>query len=242
MSSSWFVNDKNSIKEYWEERKNGGHREQTEEFLKKESKEKLYHLGSGNSLLDFGCGSADILAYYASAFNNLVGVDLSASMLENAKKRLKSFGLSSKVVLFNADDSNVWQKVAGKFDRITSGQVIQYLNINQIDNFIKNAALRINSDGKIVLFDIIDPDIYFLKELGYFVGYNLGTLRLLKRVVFLSINRMLRYIKRLPLSDIGFAYRKQQINKIAVKYGLQMECIWSMYYEYRYHAILTKAT
>src|SRR3989339_1877079 len=166
MNSSWLVNDKSSIKEYWEEHKNGGHREQNEEFLKKEANEKLYHLGAGDSLLDFGCGSADLLAYYALAYKDLVGVDLSKSMLENAEKRIKSFGVSNKVTLINADDTNVWQKVPQRFDRITSGQVIQYFTLDQIDDFIRNASLTINENGKIILFDIIDPEIYFLKELG----------------------------------------------------------------------------
>jgi len=240
MNSSWLVNDKSSIKEYWEEHKNGGHREQNEEFLKKEANEKLYHLGAGDSLLDFGCGSADLLAYYALAYKDLVGVDLSKSMLENAEKRIKSFGVSNKVTLINADDTNVWQKVPQRFDRITSGQVIQYFTLDQIDDFIRNASLTINENGKIILFDIIDPEIYFLKELGLFAGKDLGPFRLLKRVVSLLINRILRHLKKLPLSYIGFAYRKQQINQIAAKNGFSMECVWSMYYEYRYHAILSK--
>ena len=53
---------------YWATRSDGGHRSQAEAFLRKEAAEKLFHLGRGEALLDLGCGSADLLVYYADAF------------------------------------------------------------------------------------------------------------------------------------------------------------------------------
>ncbi|MGA9189793.1 MAG: class I SAM-dependent methyltransferase, partial [Methanosarcina sp.] len=54
-----------SWSEYFSDKKDGGHRHSTEEFLSKEAKEKLLHLDGGTSLLDFGCGAGELLIYYA---------------------------------------------------------------------------------------------------------------------------------------------------------------------------------
>ena len=42
-----------------------GHRCSSEGFLAMEAREKLYHLDGGSTLLDFGCGAAELLTYYA---------------------------------------------------------------------------------------------------------------------------------------------------------------------------------
>ena len=147
-------------KTYWKNKENGGHRWQEESFLKKEAAEKLYHLSDGDSLLDFGCGSADLLAYYAQQYSYTVGVDFSQSMLDNARIRLDSFGCGN-TELVQADDNTIWEKVSGCFDRITASGVVQYLTMAQVDSFINAASKRLNPGGKIVLFDVIDSTDLF---------------------------------------------------------------------------------
>ncbi len=77
-----------SWSEYFSDKKNGGHRYSTEEFLFKEAKEKLLHLDGGISILDFGCGAGELLIYYAPNYELVVGVDFSSSMLDEARKKL----------------------------------------------------------------------------------------------------------------------------------------------------------
>lgn len=59
---------------YWADQTDGGHRTSAEDFLRLEADEKLFHLGEGDSLLDFGCGSADLLAYFAALGTSLISL------------------------------------------------------------------------------------------------------------------------------------------------------------------------
>lgn len=223
---------------YWSGRTDGGHRQQSEEFLQQEAREKLYHLDGGESILDFGCGSADLLAHYASAYSRLVGADFSPSMLAGAARRLARFHCSDRVTLVEADDRSVWEKVPGTFDRITAGQVIQYLTPVKIEAFLDSAAGRLNEGGRIVLFDIIDPRIFFLFELGLFGGGDTRTAAAIARLPILLLRRLVRRLRGLPAAEMGYLYRPEEIAPLAALCGLEMEVVWSMHYEYRYHAIL----
>ncbi len=226
-----------SWSDYWAERNHGGHRSQTEAFLRKEAAEKLFHLGSGEALLDFGCGSADLLVYYAERFARVVGVDFSASMLDAARVRIAQFGRTN-IELVRADDRTVWDAVEGSFDRITAGQVIQYFDEEQIDRFLVQAERRLRSDGELLFFDVIDPRIHALHELGLF-GPPQG-LGLVRRAAELVATKAVRRLRRIPPSLLGRAHYPERIRALAARHGFAMELVWSMYYEYRYHAVLRR--
>lgn len=231
-----------SWQNYWSGRQNGGHRFQSEDFFQKEAREKLYHLESGESLLDFGCGSADLTVYYANNFRHIVGVDFSRSMLENAKKRVEAFNCAGQISLIYSDDTMVWEKVKVplSFDRITAGQVVQYFDHAKIDTFIGQAFSRLNVNGRLIFFDVIDPRIYYLFEVGMFGKERIGIVKIATRMMVSFLSKRLRRLQGLPAAEIGYAYRPQEIAGIARKYGLRSEVVWSMYYEYRYHLILTR--
>lgn len=229
-----------SWQRYWSARVSGGHRYQSEDFFQKEAREKLYHLDNGESLLDFGCGSADLLVYYAGIYRHIVGVDFSSSMLENARKRVEVFNCAGQITLVHADDASVWEEVPQSFDRITAGQVIQYFDRGKIDTFIGQASSRLNGNGRLIFFDVIDPRIHYLFELGLFGKEKVGTVKMAIRMLANFFSKRLRRLKALPTAEIGYAYRPEEISEIARKHGLHSEVIWSMYYEYRYHLILTR--
>ena len=230
-------------KEYWRELWNnlsdGDHRFKSEEFYRKEAKEKLFHLGSGNKLLDFGCGSADLLVYYHSNFSELYGVDFSESMLENARNRIDQFE-ASNTRLIRADEIEVWEIIDHDFDIITNAGVVQYFTLEQLDYFIKNASEHLREGGKIVLFDVIDPRTHILWELKLFVNHPVGKLRVIGRYLMLLLRRQYRRIKKLPLNQKGNAFYPGVFDSIATKYSLHYEHVRSMYYEYRYHVVLSK--
>jgi cyclopropane-fatty-acyl-phospholipid synthase len=136
---------------YWAKQVDGLHRWKTEEVYEKMANEKLFHIKGGNSLLDFGCGSADLLCYYAKEYNTVIGVDFSKSMLESAQKRLIEKGCNNVKLLY-ANDKTVWEMINQNFDRIVLNGVVQYLDEKQIDDFIKNALKILNTNGKISLF------------------------------------------------------------------------------------------
>ena len=130
-------------------------------------KEKLFHLDGGETLLDFGCGAGELLVHYAPKYEKMVGVDFSASMLDEASTKV-SERKCGNISLILADDKTVWDNLESSFYRITAAGVIQYLTLQEIDSFIFNASNYLNKGGKIVLFDILDPRLYPLWKIELF--------------------------------------------------------------------------
>ena len=232
-------------KNYWDNQSDGQHHSQEEMFLKNESEEKLFYLEKGENLLDFGCGSADLLVYYAPFFKFLVGADGSKLMLKKAKERLSSFNTSNNIRLINSDNYLIWNDLAKelgndfKFDCITTGQVIQYLDKKETENFIHNSLHHLTDDGKICLFDIVDSRTFALWKAGLFKSNSLNFTVMLK----LLINYTKGLIKRLlgkPFQDIGYVYPPSFFANLAQKYNLKISYFNSMYYDYRYHIIIYK--
>ncbi|MGB9939131.1 class I SAM-dependent methyltransferase [Methanosarcina sp.] len=224
--------------EYFSDKKKGGHRYSTEEFLYKEAKEKLFHLSGGKSLLDFGCGAGELLIYYVPNYERVVGVDFSSSMLFEAEKKVWEQNYKN-VDLILADDRTIWNRLNLSFDRITAAAVVQYLTPEQIDAFVRDASDYLNEGGKIVFFDIIDPRIYSLWKIGWF-SQNFKFRNTLTKAGFGCFRQLSAVLKNRPKDIIGDAHNPYLIEKIARNNGFTMEYINSMYYEYRYHAILSK--
>lgn len=235
---------RNYWKNFWAGKTDGDHRLMQEDFLKKEAAEKLFHLAGGNTLLDFGCGSADLLAYYSQAYDACVGADFSEKMLQNATERLAKFNTLHKVRLVETDDYKIWQ-VLGKdlpenyrFDRITAGQVMQYLTPQQIESFIENALKFMSVSGKIYLFDIVDSRTYGLWAAGLFKNKSLNV-KVVIQLIKLRVRAIINKFKKLPPYSIGNIYPPAFFEKLAHQFKLQITVVHSMYYEYRYHVILS---
>lgn len=230
-------------KNYWKEQTCGLHRSQEEAFLAKEADEKLFHLKGGDSLLDFGCGSADLLAYYSQIYKRSVGVDSSELMLEKAKERLLNFKTDHQVSLINSDDVHVWDQIEErfregcKFDRITAGQVIQYLDQKQVDDFIGNAQRYLSADGFICLFDVVDTRLFELWDAKFF-NNKAFNFNVLLRIVLGRCRRIMNKFRKVPELRLGYTYSPSFFELLAKKYGLKLDVVHSMYYEYRYHVIL----
>jgi len=233
-----FKRPKFSWAEYFSDKKRGSHRYSTEEFLVKEAKEKLFHLDGGKTLLDFGCGAGELLIYYVPNYERVVGADFSSSMLVEAEGKIWNKGYTNAELIL-ADDKTIWKKLDVSFDRITAAGVIQYLTSEQIDAFIDNAFGYLNEEGKIVFFDIIDPRLYSLWKIGWF-SQNFRFWKTLPRVGLGCFKQVSAILKNCPGDIIGDAHSPDLIEKIANKYGFKMEYVKSMYYEYRYHAILSE--
>lgn len=224
--------------EYFSNKKTGGHKYSSEEFLLKEANEKLFHLGGGKTLLDFGCGAGELLKYYMPSYEKAVGADFSSSMLLEAEKKMCQQNYKN-VDLILADDKTVWNKLDLKFDRITAAQVVQYLTPQQLDTFIENASKYLSEGGKIVLFDIINPRVYPLWKYGWF-SKNFRYWKTIPRFCIECYRRISAFLKGDPGDITGYTHSPFLIEEIANRHGFKMEYVNSMYYDYRYHAILSK--
>lgn len=227
---------KNIWEDFFKDKTHGGHRYSTEEFLAMEAREKLFHLDGGKTLLDFGCGSAELLTYYAPEYEKLVGVDFSPSMIGEASKRIREKQCNN-IDLILANHETLWEKLQFSFDRITAAGVIQYLTFEEIDAFIANASKHLSADGKIVFFDVLDPRLYPLWKLGVFAP-KAGVMKALYRVGCDFRNSVSATIKNRPKNIYGFSHNPYKLQKIANKHGFEMRYVQSMYYEYKYHAIM----
>jgi len=236
-----YGNNTSKQKDFWAEffanRKDGGHRSSEEEFIIKEAREKLFHLDGGKTLLDFGCGAGELLTYYAPAYETMVGVDFSVSMLDEASKRIREQKCEN-ISLILADDKTVWDKLESSFDRITAAGVIQYLTLPEIDSFIFNASRYLNKDGKIVLFDILDPRLYPLWKIGLF-SQDADFWKILRKIGFELRIMLTAALNSRPNNILGFSHNPDAIRKIADKQGFKTTFVQSMYYEYKYHVIMS---
>jgi cyclopropane fatty-acyl-phospholipid synthase-like methyltransferase len=113
--------------------------------------------------------------------------------------------------------------------------------MDQLENFLINSSRLIKNDGKIILFDIIDPCLYWSWKYGRgSPSFSNDFLFVLKVLCLSLFDQMHSMIARKPIDLMGYAYHPSVIEAKAEKNGLRMEYVSSMYYEYRYHAILKK--
>lgn len=235
---------------YWRTPTDGGHRSQDEAFLAREAREKLFHLETPRQrLLDFGCGSGDLLAYYAEGFEQVVGADFSESMLGAARERLRAQGVpTERVQLLMADDQTIWEQLAGTppFDAITTAAVAQYMPAPRIEAFCARALSHLTPAGMVAFFDVIDPRFYALAELGLlprspgmlWPARRTPATQLVRGALGVARARMLRAAAGLPPREIGLAHHPALFEDLAHGHDASATFVGSMYYEYRYHVLL----
>lgn len=176
--------------------------------------------------------------YYADYYKIITGVDISSSMIQKAEDRLKNYN-KTNVNLIVSDERKFWGNVSQSYDRITAGQVVQYFNLSQVEDFISESSKHLSNNGKIILFDIIDTDLFMLFNLGLFKERT-SKFEIIKRFIDYNITKAIRIIKGLPGDELGKTYHPDTLTNIAKKYNLESERVSSMYYEYRYHLMFTK--
>ena len=143
----------------------------------------------------------------------MVGVDFSASMLDEASKKI-SERKCGNMSLILVDDKTVWDNLESSFDRITAAGVIQYLTLQEIDSFIFNASNYLNKGGKIVLFDILDLRLYPLWKIGLF-SQDADLWKILRKIGFEFRVIMSAALNNRPRDILGFVHNPDSIRKIA---------------------------
>ncbi|MDR1659960.1 MAG: methyltransferase domain-containing protein [Desulfovibrio sp.] len=230
-------------KNYWSTRTNGGHRHQDEDWLRAEAEEKLLLCGEKRGeLLDFGCDSADILAYLAPYFMQVAGVDFSPTMLENARNRLKSFSVSN-ATLFESDDAGLENALRDRMvDTIIAVEVAQYFTNEKLGRLVGAFRRLLRDRGRIVLAGCIDPFLFPLWSSGFFVKEEFSLCRLIWQYLLYLCREMKRKLKGMPGQNIGYGHSRETVERIAGENGLRAEFRRSMFYEYRYHVIFSAVT
>jgi len=111
----------------------------------------LEQISDGNSFLDLACGTGILTREIAEKFPSaeIVGVDITKSYLDAAKKNSNSFDNIS----FILDDAEKF-KLDSKFDCITASYLPKYCDPEVL---VKNCVAHIKPGGKIILHDFTYP-------------------------------------------------------------------------------------
>lgn len=225
---------------YWSDKSDDRRPDMTPEGVAKEGREKLLHLGSGDRLLDVGCGTGKLLSHYAPNFRECVGVERSPSMLAEARTNLKD----RNVVLLHGSVENVWGIVDGEFDVITMGGVAQYLAPDEIAAFVVQASKRLKPAGRIAILDIIHSRKGVLRMMGLGrhkevpSGLEIG---MRSGVVFARWAVWPVIAKGRTFHPDGHMYAPEFFAAVAKENGMRIDMPMSMYYDYRFHAIMEAA-
>src|SRR4051812_48698810 len=115
--------------------------------------------------LDFGCGVGRLLLPLAAKCREVTGVDVSPSMLAEARRNCDAAGATS-VQLLRSDDE--LSEVGGDFDFIHSYIVLQHIPVQRGENFVRILASKLAPNG-----------------IGMFhVTYEPGRARILERLIY----------------------------------------------------------
>ena len=111
-------------------------------------RERLDASFSPSRVLDFGCGVGRLLIPLAARCEAVVGVDVSPSMLAEARRNCAAAG-ATNVTLVRGDDD--LSGVSGSFDFVHSYIVLQHIPVNRGEKLIKKLVGILAPDGVAML-------------------------------------------------------------------------------------------
>ena len=225
---------------YWSEQSEDRRADPTPDGIAKEGREKLLHLGSGDRLLDVGCGTGKLTSHYIANFRECIGVERSPTMLAEARTNLRD----TDIALLQGSAENVWEIVDGDFDAITMGGVAQYLAFHEIAAFVMQASKRLKPSGRIAIFDIIHSRKAVLRMMGLGRHKDVPSgFQIVMRsgVVFARWAAWPLIAKGRTFHPDGHMYAPELFAGIAKENGMKIDVPMSMYYDYRFHAVMKRA-
>ena len=115
---------------------------------------------TNHEILEIGCGTGRILdAQLAKGFNNLTGIDFSASQIDICKQR----ELDCKLYVGDVFDFRI-EYSAKRFDMIFLHSVTQYFHSqNYFESFLTSVFEALKPGGKILLIDV--PISWYKEEM-----------------------------------------------------------------------------
>lgn len=101
--------------------------------------------------LDFGCGVGRVLIPLAARCREVTGVDVSAAMLEEARRNCEAAGVP-QVRLLPSDDA--LSAIRGEFDFIHSYIVLQHIPVHRGERLVRELASRL-APGGVGVFQVV---------------------------------------------------------------------------------------
>ncbi len=106
------------------------------------------YVRKNDKTLDVGCGSGDLVINLLRKKIDGYGLDFAKGMINKAKNHAKKMNLDpNRFTLTSFFDYNS----KGSFDMISANGVIEYISMNELDNFIKKSKKLLRKNGIFVL-------------------------------------------------------------------------------------------
>ena len=104
-----------------------------------------------NSILDLGCARGEWLYYIKNRtdIKNLVGIDYSQNLINEAKKNLNKFDIK----FYKGSAENI--KIKKNFDIIVASGLVSYFD--DLNNFFDNTIKHLNPGGILIILDNFNP-------------------------------------------------------------------------------------
>ena len=225
-------------RKHWQDKTDAGHRYHDESWFKKLAEELLHLFPVRGTLLDVGCGNAEILTYLAPHFDKVIGIDISDSMLTEAEKRAKQFGISN--IRFAQADACQFPEFIDKADLVLSYQLIQHLDEGEISRHLQECRRVLSPKGMIGMCSILWANLKYLFRAGGLRSKPLSPFNLLIKYHQRIPRKAISWLRHgvYPADIMGFWHTHDQVKFFAAREGFDCEIVNSWYYEYRFHAIL----
>jgi len=208
------------------------------------AREALFLLAGAKTVVDAGCGSGDLLIRLGKHFNKIIGVDYSAKMIAKAQENVDKMPLVN-IELFNADLLELNKVITTKVDCIYNREVVQYLTVQQINEFIVMCKELLNPGGSVLFMNVPDVncrDLYAIKffRAESFVSVKELVYNYLRFKLYVAKNKMKERAFKWD-SNMGIWHSKSDFTSIAKDNQFSIEFYNSFYppYGYRFHAKLT---
>lgn len=128
-------------------------------------------VGPGMKMLEIGCGTGTLAVMAAKKGARVTGFDVSAGMLEVAKKKVHTEGLDSLVELKEAGVSAMDRFEDGAFDLVVSTLVFSELAPDEQRYALKHARRALRPGGKIAVADEVKPRRFVNRALHFLVRF-----------------------------------------------------------------------
>jgi len=207
---------------FWKNKTAAGHSRDSDDHYEAHAIELKLLFGEkpAERVLEIGCG--DGVLYRHLGFDRAAeykGIDFSAAMLDEFHKRHPQ-------VVLEATTGHSYRD-ARKYDLIFCSQVMQYFDRAMLDEYFGNAAAMLAPGGRLVCASV--PWRPLRRQ------FLMGKLTSRKRSAAWSV---LNYARHFHRDRLGHWYDWSDFERIGGRHGFRANFYGSVFYPYRFHAVL----
>jgi ubiquinone/menaquinone biosynthesis C-methylase UbiE len=224
---------------FWKDKIDAIYCHSDERLFQLYAQELLAMLPQGGILLDVGCGSCQITTYLADAFDGIVAIDFSDSMLAAGRDRIgkqKRF----KISLMKGEATKLPVE-ATSADVILANGVIQYLDAAALQSHLSECA-RVLKPGGIICWGLV-PNAR-LRRLWY-AGALTNPRPSLVQMIMRSVRWHYRWLGAIRNHDwlwdgIGAWFNQEELRALCDRAEFSVEFRNCWFSGYRLHALLRR--